>query len=75
MLADELRKITDWLIDGARSAPSPSALMAETCERLVAAGLPLWRTGIFVRTLHPDILGPQFHLAARRRGRRRPCRS
>ena len=60
MLADELRNITDWLIDGARSAASPSALMTETCERLVAAGLPLWRCGIFVRTLHPDILGRNF---------------
>jgi adenylate cyclase len=35
-------------------------LMAETCERLVAAGLPLWRVGVFVRTLHPDILGVNF---------------
>ena len=30
------------------------------CERLIAAGLPLWRTGIFVRTLHPDIFGYRF---------------
>jgi adenylate cyclase len=56
----DLQKITDWLIDGARSAPSPPKLMAETCERLVAAGLPLWRVGVFVRTLHPDILGVNF---------------
>jgi adenylate cyclase len=35
-------------------------MMAETCERLVAAGLPLWRVGIFVRTLHPDIIGRNF---------------
>ena len=55
----ELQKITDWLIDGARSA-GPSRLMAETCERLVAAGLPLWRVGVFVRTLHPDIFGRNF---------------
>jgi adenylate cyclase len=56
----DLRKLTDWLIDGARSAPSPPRMMAETCERLVAAGLPLWRVGIFVRTLHPDIIGRNF---------------
>ncbi len=37
----ELQKITDWLIDGARSAGSPTRMMAEICERLVAAGLPL----------------------------------
>jgi adenylate cyclase len=60
MNALDLRKLTDWLIDGARSAPSPPQMMAETCERLVAAGLPLWRVGIFVRTLHPDIVGRNF---------------
>jgi adenylate cyclase len=56
----ELQKITDWLIDGARSAASPTDMMAETCERLVQAGLPLWRVGVFVRTLHPDIYGRNF---------------
>ena len=60
MNATELQKITDWLIDGARSAPSPPRMMAETCERLVRAGLPLWRVGVFVRTLHPDIFGRNF---------------
>ena len=58
MNAPELQKLTDWLIDGARSA-GPS-LMSETCERLVLAGVPLWRVGVFVRTLHPDIFGRNF---------------
>ena len=57
MDALNLQKLSEWLIDGARTAPSPPRMMAETCERLVAAGLPLWRVGIFVRTLHPDIIG------------------
>jgi adenylate cyclase len=56
----ELQKIADWLIDGARSAVSPGQMMTETCERLVRAGLPLWRVGVFVRTLHPDIFGVSF---------------
>ena len=30
------------------------------CERLVEARLPLWRVGIFVRTLHPEIFGRNF---------------
>ena len=55
-----LQKLTEWLVDGARSAPSPPQMMAETCERLVAAGLPLARVGVFVRTLHPDIVGRNF---------------
>ena len=60
MNAPELQKLIDWMIDGARSASSPARMFAETCERLVAAGLPLWRVGVFVRTLHPDIYGRNF---------------
>jgi adenylate cyclase len=60
MNAPDLQKLIDWLIDGAISAVSPPRMMAETCERLVQAGLPLWRVGIFVRTLHPDIFGRSF---------------
>src|SRR5581483_11659273 len=57
MNASELQRLSEWLVDGARSAPNPPRMMAETCERLVAAGLPLWRVGVFVRMLHPDIVG------------------
>jgi adenylate cyclase len=60
MNAPELQKLTDWLMDGARSAPTPTALLAQTCERLVAAGVPLWRGAAFVKTLHPDMLGRSF---------------
>jgi adenylate cyclase len=56
----ELQKLTDWLIDGGRSATSPTRFMAECSERMVAAGLPLWRVGVFVRTLHPEIYGRNF---------------
>jgi adenylate cyclase len=56
----DLQKLTHWLIDGARSAVNPPQMVAELCERLVQAGLPLWRVGLFVRTLHPDILGVNF---------------
>jgi adenylate cyclase len=60
MNASALQQLTDWLIDGARSAASPPLMLAETCERLVQAGVPLWRVGVFVRTLHPDIIGHNF---------------
>ena len=46
-----------WLVDGARSAAQPGVIMAELCQRLVAAGIPLWRAAIFVRTLHPAVIG------------------
>jgi len=60
MNASELQQLTNWLIDGARSVVNSPRLMAEVCERLVQAGLPLWRVGFFVRTLHPDIYGRNF---------------
>jgi len=60
MNASELRDINEWMIGGARSAPTPPQMMAECCERLVRAGLPLWRVGVFVRTLHPEIYGRNF---------------
>ena len=60
MNASELQGLSDWLIDGARSAAGPPQVMAEACEWLVRAGLPLWRVGVFVRTLHPDIFGASY---------------
>ena len=60
MNASALQKLSDWLVDGARSSFRSPQLLGEICERLIAAGLPLWRTGIFVRTLHPDIFGYRF---------------
>jgi adenylate cyclase len=60
MNAAEFQGLLDWLIDGARSAPSPIQMMAQSCERLVAAGLPLSRVGVFIQTLHPDVFGHSF---------------
>src|SRR5271163_4041267 len=60
MNAADLQKLTGWLIDGARASSDPSQRFAEICEHLTQAGLPLWRVGIFIRTLHPDILGFNF---------------
>lgn len=60
MESSELQRITNWLIDGARSSGEPAEMIADVCERLVGAGLPLWRFGIFIRTLHPEIFGRNF---------------
>ena len=60
MKAVEFQNLMDWLIDGARSAADSKIMMAECCERMVEAGLPLWRVGVFIRTLHPDFLGMNF---------------
>jgi adenylate cyclase len=60
MDAAKLQNLLDWLMDGARSAPTPPVFLKETCERLVDAGIPLWRAAAFVTTLHPDTYGRSF---------------
>ena len=60
MNTSELDRLTKWLIEGAPSAPTPTAILKEVCERLVVAGLPLYRVGAFVQTLHPDVFGRSF---------------
>ncbi len=55
-----IKKIADWLIDGARSAPLPQQVLAQLSERLAACGIPLWRVAVFVRTLHPQVMGRRF---------------
>ena len=60
MNAPELQKIIDWMVDGARSVTNPADMMKECCERLVQASVPLWRVGVFVRTLHPNVFGRSF---------------
>jgi adenylate cyclase len=56
----QLQEALDWLMDGARSARTGTALLKQTCERLVAAGVPLARGAAFVQTLHPDVFGRSF---------------
>ncbi|MCA1454351.1 adenylate/guanylate cyclase domain-containing protein [Bradyrhizobium sp. BRP22] len=56
----DIRGIADWLIDGARSTPVVTDMISELCGRLIAAGIPLWRAGFFIRTLHPEIYGRNF---------------
>jgi adenylate cyclase len=55
-----IEPVVDWLIEGARPARLPQDVLADTCKRTVAAGLPLYRVGVFVRTLHPNVLGRAF---------------
>jgi adenylate cyclase len=55
--APDINAIREWLIDGARPAATPDAVMTELCDRIVAIGIPVWRAAMFVRTLHPQIMG------------------
>jgi adenylate cyclase len=54
------KAVVDWLMDGARSTPLAQEVLSEICQRLTACGLPLWRAVVFVRTLHPQIVGRRF---------------
>ncbi|MGD9839858.1 MAG: adenylate/guanylate cyclase domain-containing protein [Afipia sp.] len=60
MQRNSLQGVIDWLTGGARSAARVDQFVTQTCERLVDCGLPLSRVGVFVRTLHPNMLGRHF---------------
>ena len=52
--------LADKLINGVLSTPDAEHFMGRTCELLIEGGLPLWRVGVFVRTLHPDMFVRSF---------------
>lgn len=52
--------IETWLIDGARSAASPQDVLLQMCEKLVASGVMLGRAAVFVKTIHPMVMGRSF---------------
>ncbi len=60
MTTCDTKSIVDWLMDGVRTAPRPEMVLAELCDRLVLAGIPLWRVAVFVQTLHPQVMGRRF---------------
>jgi adenylate cyclase len=55
-----VQAVIAWLVDGARDAHQPEDVLAELCDRLLACGLPLYRVAVFVRTLHPNVMGRRF---------------
>ena len=57
---DELAAAIAWLTDGARSAVRSQDVLEQLCLRLATCGLPLWRVAVFVRTLHPLVMGRSF---------------
>jgi len=58
--AARIHDLAHWLIDGAPGSSRPELIVSEMCERLTAAGVPLQRVAVFVRTLHPNIIGVTF---------------
>ncbi len=50
-----VNEVATWLVGTARVALHPVEIVAQTCERLVAAGIPLWRVRIGQRLINPLI--------------------
>jgi len=58
--AIDVSGILDWVIDGTPPHQLPAGAIAELCERLVAAGIPLLFGASFAWTLHPNVTGGWF---------------
>ena len=52
-----IASVAAWLIEGAPDASTPDGIIKGLCERVAAAGIPVWRAAMFVSTLHPEIMG------------------
>ncbi len=59
-MAVDVSEVREWLIDGGRSSSVSGDMISSLCQRLVAAGIPLFRVAFYIRTLHPDIFGRNF---------------
>jgi adenylate cyclase len=53
----EVEALIAWLIGGCRSAVENADVVTQLCERLVTCGVPLARGALFIRTLHPEVMG------------------
>lgn len=52
-MAGAAEDIVAWAVGAGLDEPDQASLMTGYCERLVAAGVPLWRASIGADTLHP----------------------
>jgi adenylate cyclase len=52
--------IATWLVEHGGRSPGPETVLAELCERLLGAGVPLLRVVIGVRSTHPEIAARSF---------------
>src|SRR5919106_759251 len=55
-MADAAEDIVTWTVRVGLDELDQAELMAGYCERLVAAGVPIWRASIGANTLHPLIV-------------------
>ena len=55
-----LESVIQWLTEGAPTVDQPQDVWQELCERLAGSGVPLFRSAVFVTTLHPTVMGRAF---------------
>ena len=68
MQALDVQSIAGWLDTGVPGASTAESFLATLNQRLVAAGIPLARVAVFVRTLHPNVAGRAFFWRAEKPG-------
>jgi len=49
-----------WLLGEAPGYSSPGDLTGALAARMIAAGIPLWRMTVLMRTLHPELVGTSY---------------
>src|SRR5919112_2985328 len=59
-MADPAGAIVQWTVSAGLGEVGPADLVARYCERLVEAGVPLWRASVGADTLHP-LINAQGH--------------
>ena len=55
-----IQPVIDWLVGGAPPARVAPDVLLEFCRRVRAHGLSIYRAAVYVRTLHPNVLGRSF---------------
>lgn len=55
-----LSPVLDWLMGEGRHAVEPTRFTDALCDRLLKAGVPLWRLRFCFRTLHPQVAACAF---------------
>ena len=56
LIRERMSPLLAWLIRDAPDAATAAALTHDFANRMRAAGIPLWRLNIVIRTLHPQVM-------------------
>src|SRR5437016_4282429 len=56
-LADQAARLSKWLTQYGRFVSGNRELLDQFCARVIEAGVPLSRSWLHIRTLHPEFAG------------------